>query len=291
MEDSRAVVCGADETRILEDIRTKTGRLFPQLASIPTKDRLIAAQVFPILRDWVYKTNRDLLREAIYACFHTTHARSYLRDLVGWWSVEQDDDASASLTQTIALLARSGDAQWIWTTYLTVGVKPFDYLLLSKLANLSSPVQTSVRDKLYEDLSSGLLAPADIRYISRVKDERIQEWLSAHSAIARAPARGKIPSLPQGLRVSISPPDRACELYSMEVDLRELPVSLEHLSSKLALELPAVFPQTGFLLDVPLNLWFTRKVSEATNTSIDLWFRLEDVDIVEIVVVRTPTTS
>lgn len=275
---------------ILAEILELTDLRFEQIDSIDTRIRDIANAVLPILMQWPAKLTEENLRHAIYARFHTPHARKFINQVISWWSTEEYEIAVASLTQTVALLATADDATGLWELYRSRPIRPFHYLLLAKLASTPSPVASEVRNVLIQDLREKQLTPGDLQEISQVDDARITKWfegqLSSSNSYVRQIAKKKLSKkrkLPRGIRLSSEEPDRAHEVFSAEVDLLDLASALDQIQKQFCLTVPKHIRNARFLFSLEVGQWAAITIL-AAEQSFDLWFRVEDVDALEIVV-------
>ncbi len=278
------------EKSILSDIETRTGLAFRRVQAIPTQDERTASLILPILKNWVGVLKEANYRHTIYYVFGTPFAAPYMDDLIAWWQTETDELASGCLTHVIALVAQPQHAERLWKLCQELPPRPFHYLLLAKLATFAS-VQDEVKNTLVEALYARAFEPGDLEAIARVDDPRIREWFATQveashpvirSIARRVVERGK--RLPRGMMYADRAPDRLQELFSTEVDCEEASSLLTDLSKRLGLRIPAAIRKAGFLDRLELDRWAVVSILNESGGVAGLWFRLEDADIVEIVV-------
>lgn len=282
------------EAIILEDVKQRTGLEFRLLAGIPTRgNKAVADMVLPILAEWPGKlTNHETDRADVYRCFHTPHAYPFLDHIVSWWTTEQHKLNLAWLTQTLALLVRRSDAERIWKLCGELPRRPFHYMLLSKLATCPE-VEHQVKDVLVQGLETEKLEAGNLSYIGQVNDPRIRRWFEGQVGSPDANIRlvakrvvAKSKKWPKGAEYSGQPPDRSEELFSTEVGLEDLRQLLAQLAKRFGFIVPAAIKTGVFLASAELNRWMIVHASNAAGFSPDLWFRLEDMDTVEVVLTK-----
>jgi len=288
------------EAVILEDVKQKTELEFRLLAGIPTRgNKAVADVVLPVLAEWPGKlANHDNERAGIYHCFHTLHAYRFLDQIVSWWTTEQHKLNLAWLTQVVALIVRCSDAERIWRLCGELPRRPFHYMLLSKLATCPE-VEHDVKDALMQGLVTERLEAGNLSYIGQVSDPRIRRWFEGqvdspdpNIRLVAKRVVAKTKKWPKGAAYAGQPPDRSEELFSTEVGLEGLRQLLPQLAKGFGFTVPAAVKTGVFLASVELNRWIIVHTSNAAGFSPHLWFRLEDVDTVELVLTkRAPAES
>lgn len=291
------------EGKILNEVEHETGHRFPFLDAIDSRDPRIASAVLPVLRNWVWLLDQPNLRNAIYARFHTPFASPYLSDLIEWWQKETDDLGLSLVTQCIVLVAKPADAARLWKLCQELPRRPLHYMLLAKLATFPATeceVKEALVKALQEDSS---LTVADLEFISKVNDPRIRQWfegqvdsVNRHIRVIaqRVVARGK--KLPKEVEAVVAAePDRRQELFSTEVDVEEAGALLRNLAKEFGLKVPAAVRRLSFLASLNVDQWVRARVTSSSQDVLSLWFRLEDSDVVEVVLVKensaTPTVQ
>ena len=276
------------ERIILEDIEARTGLSFTRLGSMDTSDKRIADAVLPVLIGWVDKLEDNNLRHAVYSRFFSLQAYKYLVVIISWWAHERNQLALSSLTQTLSLLVRCTDAERVWALCQELPPRPFHYLLVSKLAGCAC-VEREAKDALVAGLNTEVLRAADLGYIAKVSDPRIQQWFERkvdssdkyiRAVAMRAVSRRK--TLPKGLVYATLPPARTAELFSTEEDLVNVKHLLQQMANEFKLKIPSAIKSGKFLSDLELNKWAVATVSSPDQGSASLWFRLDDIDTVEV---------
>ena len=279
------------ERLILSDLREKAGIVARRLGGIDTQAKAIADAALPVLAAWVEKIDDASHRHAVYALFYTRHAYPYLDRIISWWTTERDSSASASLTQSLALLVKALDAERVWQLCKSRPPRPFHYLLLSKLAGLS-PVQSEVKDVLSNALRTESLAAGDLAYIATVDDDRIRSWFRAQvdspdPSISSLSKRlvAKSTKLPAGMSYVGEAPDRTDELHSAELDVALVADALSTIEKRFGLRLPRAVRSGAFLSAADVNRWMRIRRSTRDGKTVSLWLRLEDVDVAEAVLI------
>jgi hypothetical protein len=275
------------ELFILSDIERKTGLRFRLLGGIDTRDEAIARVVLPILAEWPEKIADRSQRDAVYSRFHTPHAYPYLDQIISWW-IKEDPLALDLLTQDLALIVKCCDAERVWKLCKEVPRRPFHYMLVSKLATCPD-VEREAKDALVHALQSESLRAGDLSYIAKVDDVRIREWFRgqvgspdpAIRAVAKRVSSHNRP-LPKGLYYASAGLDRSCALFSTEEDMDNVGVLLQKLEEDFCVKIPAVIKSGRFLSSVEINRWIVTHLLSRESKPVSLWFRLEDIDTVEI---------
>ncbi len=286
------------EQVILEDIRQKTGYSFVRIEGIPTRNREMAELVLPVLRDWVPLVTESSLRGGIFHQFVTPHAHPFIDSLIQWWLGEPDRLNVVFLTHALATVAKPEDGERLWQLCKEQPPESRNYMLLAKLATLPS-VERDVKALLAEALERSTLKLGDLQHIADVDDPRIRRWFEERTTspdrrlrqLARKVVeRGK--KLPRGVVLAASPPDRTAELFSTEADLEHVPRLLRQLSEDLRLRIPSGIRNAAFLSRLELDRWAVVSEVTANGAPANLWFRMEDVDAVEVVVTtNSPVVS
>jgi hypothetical protein len=283
------------QQQVLADIRSRTGRWFAQIAAIDTSESDTANAVLPILAEWVSRVPGEDVRAEIYSRFLTVHSNAYIERMLQWAESEPYDLGRGALVQAITKAARPKDAVRIWNAVRERKLSGFDAKLLAKLSTF--PVTANeVKGHLVARLASPDLDISDIQYIAKVEDPRVVKWFAERVDspdprirlfAIRVASKGK--ALPRGLSYATDLPNRLGELFSTEIDISELDRLLEELASRFSIKIP------DFLLGRPAiwsraetDRWVKAQVGfEGTGSVGDLWFRLEDIDVIEVVLVRS----
>jgi hypothetical protein len=162
-------------------------------------------------------------------------------------------------------------------------------MILAKLATFPS-VASEVRDTLANAVRDPTLTIGELQYIAQVDDSRIRAWFESQLESPNRPlrqlarrvvARGK--KLPKGVSVAAHPPDRNRELFSAELDLEELPTFLRQLGKEMGLKIPAAVKKATFVGTLRPDQWVVVSAVTVKDAPANLWFRVEDVDTVELV--------
>ncbi len=130
-----------------------------------------------------------------------------------------------------------------------------------------------------------------LEVISRINDPRIRRWFrdriddpdpEIRKLARRLMKRGK--PLPLQVRRSGEGPDRFSELFSAEDNLRDLEVYFREVERRLSLKIPPWLRKAEFLDQVERDEWVWTEIRSKTGDAVIVWLRLEDLDVIEIVV-------
>lgn len=280
------------EQVILDDIAHRTGLRFRRLGGIPTKDANVANLILPVLKEWPEKISNGNIRCAIYMVFGTKFAHEYFGDIVRWWKQETDHSILRWLTQVVGIVMRPSDGQLVLSLTRTLPTGGMECLLLSKLAAFPS-VAEEAKLELVKRLQSPSVTLGNLNLISKVNDPRIHSWFASHvdssnkdlRVIARRVVdRGR--KLPAGLVLSNVGPDITGALVSTEIDLADLPKLLSKIEKQLAMKLSATIKKAQFLSALAVDQWVYARVNDKSDEVAQLWFRLEDIDVVEVALTK-----
>jgi|SRR5689334_16005854 len=281
------------EEQILQDVHAKTGLTFRKIGGIDTRDPAVFAAVIPILADWVERLHDTSNRHAIYSRFLTPLARPYLDKMISWWKRENDQLAVGCLTQALTVATTCADAEQIWKVVKAFPkAPPFYYMLASKLANCPS-VQREVREELIKALETKNLEAGDLSYIAKVKDPRVRKWFEARidsserairTLARRVTAQGR--TMPHGVQYASVPPDSGSNIVVVhtECDIDEVMTVIGNAARQLGLKIPSAIRKGAFLSVADLNRWLVVPVSTKQGQPASMWFRMEDVDTVEVMI-------
>lgn len=288
------------ERRILADIEQRTGICYRRLGGLraDTGTAEIPAEVLPILLEWLPAARLTWgMHGVIYHCFATPHAQPYLELMLTWWREEVEAGAESITLQALAGSLRNhtthATAERIWRVLQRHPCRSDDLFALIRLAACPA-----TKDEVCQELLTRLNTPgkdyaAEVKFIAAVNDVRIRAWYLAHvaspdpkvRAIAkRVAARQR--RLPAGIDYAHTAPDRVQERFSTEVDVAEVPALLRELAARENLTLPAALRRLTFLQGADLDRWLVATLPEAQFHLGQLWFRLEDVDTVEVVLIE-----
>ncbi len=280
----------ATEVAILRDLKARTGLSFRKLGGIDTRQKALAEAVLPILQGWPERIDDASHRRAVYARFHTPYAYPYIDKIISWWTEESDDVALSLLTQDLILLVKAADAERIWRLCQQLPPRPWHYWLVARLAEFPT-TNLEATNALVRALNTDTLKPIDLEFIGKVDDPRIRQWFRHHSSsgdgsskLARTPASG-LRAWPKYARYVAVSPDRRAEIFSTEVNIAEAPRVIAKVSQDFSLRIPFTARSATFLRSADLDRWICIGGSAGTAPAT-LWFRLEDIDSVEIVLTR-----
>ncbi len=279
------------EQSILAEVRARTGLSFRKIAGIDTRDPGIAQAVLPVIKDLLGRVGGNDRRD-LFARFHTPEAYAYLDDVLSWWTNEQDEQSLSGLSQVLTLLVKDRDAVRVWRLCQELPKRPFHYMLLSKLATLPS-VEREVKETLVQDLNAGAFGANELFFVARVHDPRIQRWFEGQrespdpkirQIAKRVAAKGS--KWPKEVEYASTLPDRRMELYSVEGDLEELKELLAPFAKTFQVKIPVAIKAGSFLASAEVDRWIIAHIADAAGNPFALWFRLEDIDTVEIVLLK-----
>jgi hypothetical protein len=284
------------QQRVLSDVHNRTGRWFVQIGAIDTSDASTAASVLPVLSEWVSFVEEENIRAAIYSRFLTRHANRFIDQMLRWARQETYDLARGALIQGVARAVRPKDGARIWRELKTGRISDSDMMLLAKLSTFPS-VAGEVKEYLVCELAANHWDVGDLQYIAKVEDPRIVAWFGKQTdspdrairTLARRVTQ-KHRRLPPGISYSSAGPDRLQELHSAEVDVADIDQILEQWKSKFGADVPAsVRSESPIWNCAEVDRWMSLEVDLKRDTDLKsagtakLWFRLEDVDVVEVV--------
>lgn len=273
------------ESTFLEDVRRRTGRRFERLSMIPVRsDPELARQILPLAAERLATPVEVRFRRSLYRLFDGVAARKFLSLIVQWIDSEEDVDSLDLLVQSLARLVTRSHAAIVWPKAKSWLNKPAIFILLSRIATFPS-IQSEVVSFLMLAIEEGVVARGDYAHIARVRHRLVQAWLRAQRnspdpVLRRVAMRSLSSSSTTSARRGRSPhPDRSLELFSAEVDLEALPALLSDIGARFDLCARPGKLETS-VLAMQLNVWSVA----ATSESRTMWVRLEDIDVVEVVV-------
>ena len=282
-----------DEKQILATIESETGLTYPRLGSITIGDQRTADTILPIVRKLRDDTCSAGVRATIDCLFDSPFGRTYLNDILEWWKTEDDLLNQDLLAQLLIRLCNRSLAERIWEVAKDAERTESWFSLLARLASFPSITSEAASIALAllneaEDLPISIL-----REIARIKDPRIQAWFLAHKAsadpdirqVAAELARRKR-KLPDGLRPSVEGPDLRLELVSTEIDLINYASVLRELSKEYSFNVPKRFYARSWLADLVPDRWYRLVCETGDARTVSLWFRVEDIDILEIALTK-----
>lgn len=276
--------------QIIADIRNKTGLSFLKIDGIDTSRSEVAAAVLPVLKEWVPFIEPVNIRHAVYGRFATRHAQPFMGSLLEWVKTESDRLALNDLVQAIALCAKPSDAERVWDVFHEIPRPDFYYAVMARLATFPSTA-AAAKDEVVKALERSEPSVSDLQQIVGIDDPRIRRWFEAQTnathpvirTLARRVAnRGR--RLPPGVEMVTTPPDHGRELFSTEADLESVPALLRELSERYGLRIPAGIRSRGFFSRLEVDQWVRVGIRTKATDTVLLWFRLEDIDTVEILV-------
>ncbi|MFN7172997.1 MAG: hypothetical protein ACK4P3_09480 [Fimbriimonadaceae bacterium] len=283
------------EAEILEDIKNRTGVNVPSISFLNRLDKVRAAVLLPIIKEWIARCEHFPLRTFLYRCFGTPHAREYLDDLLAWHEIEPLGRSLSEINQALALIVTDENAKKVWEAMKRRPPTPEHYVLLAKLAKLPS-TEVEVREHLVKSLyENPRLETHDLRYLSSVDDRRITDWFETKIDSPNAELRilakrivARRKKQPPDLRESLSAPNRSKELFSTEVDIDDLKGLLPRLSMQFGLRLNSSITSGNFAYGASLDTWLVTVTLSERGEALALWFRLEDEQTIEIVLTESP---
>jgi hypothetical protein len=276
--------------RILNDIRLRTGLRCRHVQGIDTSEESVARVVLPILAEWVPFVGHWNMRAAVYTRFTSKHAAPFLASMVEWAKKEENPFAIDCLNFALGTAVQEADAERLWRVMPELPKSPNYYHIVAKLAAFPQ-VSAEAKAWLDDAMRNGSLGLTELRAISEVDDPRFFAWFAAMvdapdkriRALARKVVdRGK--RLPKDVQYAAAEPGRAGELFSTEVDLDEIERLLRELARDHELKIPPSIRTGRFLSRLPLDRWVVGMIPSQRYGDVQIYFRLEDFDTVEVVV-------
>ena len=283
------------EQLILADIRGRTGLDFKMIGGIDTSDPIIAARVLPVLREWIdFHGETEEYRAGLYRPFGS-QGQAYLSDIIRWWTAERDSIGLSILTHMVSQLIGASEAQLVWDRIKNDSSRPIDYELLASLAPFES-VKEEVVVRICDNLATNILTASELKHIGSINDRRIQQWFKSNAAIlqnrnARIVAQRSLQQrqrLPKPLQYASKPPRRSGELFSTEVDVADIVVVVRKTIKDFGLIAPRSLLKKDLLIAADLDRWIVAPCVSSDGKANTLWFRLEDSDTVEFVLLDSP---
>jgi hypothetical protein len=282
------------QQQILDDIRQRTGRSYVKIGAIDTSKASTAAAVLPVLADWVDITLESNVRSAIYGRFGTKHANAYIDRMLHWARREEDKLGRNSLIAAISHAILPKDARRVWSQLQGERISELDMMLVAKLSAFPA-VAIDVKNHIAALLASGSAGVSDLQYIAKVKDDRVEAWFvsrleSVNASVRKLARRVANSSKEMGGRLTYDPrgPDRHVALFSAEVDADQVGRILEQIKSEYRATMPSQLSSVDdFLSRARLGRWIRCQLA-AERGVLSAWLRLEDIDIVEIVITPSP---
>jgi hypothetical protein len=177
----------------------------------------------------------------------------------------------------------------VWRVLVTEGPTENDYGFLPKLAKCSA-IRAEVIERILKDLASGQMNWWQLAQAAKVDDGRIRERILAKmddpdAEIRRVARRlaAKQTALPKGFRRGASAPPREYELFSAEVDVAELGGVLKEIEATFGVAAPRGCKSGRFTERMEVDEWVWLRAGRKEGGDAELWFRLEDIDVVEVV--------
>jgi len=280
------------EQQVLDDVHRRTGFSYPRLGSINTADRTIARAVLPVLAEWAPAVAVEGVRHAIYDRFVTQHATPFIKTLIDWAKGEPHVIGQGLLIHAVAVATTRDVAEDVWLEIDNLPRTGLRYLLLARLANMPN-TSGRARKALLNVLETGAVSRGDLSFIATVDDPRIRSWfsqqLTSPDSVVRRLAkrvieRGK--KLPAGIEFAVDAPRRGDELFSTEADINEISEVLGRCSRDFQIDIPAMIVSGSVFARLPLDRWIIARCKGPRQDWVCVWCRLEDVDIVEVVISR-----
>lgn len=283
------------ESAILRDLRQKTGLVFRQLPQINPYDAKTIVRVLTVLREWVPFVKEPNIKASIYYIFATPYADPFFSEVLTWWHQDSNSDGASYLTHAVTLLTNTEErATEVWELWKKLDPKPrYSYETVAGLAKFRA-VAAETNEEIVRALREKELSIRELQAVANVDDPRIRSWfqeqLEANDVAVRKLARrvtARKSKLPAAVQFASSEPDkRTRELFSTEVDVGDLKGILALIKKKFGVTAPRGLAAGGFLNTVPVNRWLFAEAESAGEERHVLWFRLEDIDVVEVVLTK-----
>ena len=275
----------------LREIFEVTGKRYVSVGHIDTQIESIAAATLPILAKWASLCQREDVRADIYSRFCGVPALPYLDQMLFWLRKETGAIPRERLKPAIAATMKPAHDAAVWEALQQVPRCTMDYLILAKLSK-SPEVGAAVKERIVADALTGTLTPFELQCVASVDDPRLRNYilsLQQHPnpdfrRVARRLA-AKAQRLPKGMVLAPAGPARLSELYSTEVGAEELPALLKDFIGKYGLSLPAAIRNGRFTDTLERDRWAVFEAASEAGPHL-VWFRLEELDTVEVVLER-----
>jgi hypothetical protein len=272
------------ERKLLAELRMETGLTFRRLGGIPKRDREVAAKVLPWASQVALSELDKNHRHVIYALFGTPYARKYASQLVEWWIEEPDELAYGTLTYIIAQLAHGSLRPKVGDQIQIMPRREFRYNLMASLAR-DRALRPEIVDHLMAIPGTEKLGFSELDAIAGIKDDRIRKWFEENQTssdptvgrVANKLFRKRHPAAK--LPYTTRSPNRAYELFSTEADMEQLSCVVGDAAKRLGIEVPSEIVTADSLSIAKVNRWMKYE-----SGAVCFWLRLEDVDIVELVI-------
>jgi hypothetical protein len=281
------------EKSIIDDIFARTNWYAERLGGYETTDEEVARDVLPILLEWFPRVaDRPNFRGAIYQRFSTPHAAPFADVLMDWYLSEGNSMNQGMLAQVLAKAARSEHAVRLWQVCKArpeLDCRIYLMVALSQVPVVAADVKDEMVKILYGDPTPGI---GYLQEFAKVRDPRVYRWFQSKlrdpnvrlRSIARRCMRPGS-KLPSGLTYARELPDRRLEARSWESNLGDFGKDLRNAAREFNLKVPARILQGQFLETAHLDNWMVTTVAvEGEPKRVALWFRLEDIGTVEIVI-------
>ena len=281
----------SQEKEILNDIQRKTGYSYPRIQSMAPRNKKEADEVLPIVADWIDRLSLPNYRHALYFCFGSKYAHDWIPDILKWWKNERDQAAKGHLATIVLNISREQDLELIWGEMCASDEDyPFDSAVLLRMTK-TAQFGAVAKQRIIQRLEQGRFQAGDLWNYNKVEDPKVKTWLQVNaehrdpvirSVLSKLPKKhSKAPKWLQNATVGPSPDSI---IFSAEVDLADLDRLLIDLSRKFEFDLPKIESLKHFFMTVAIDSWhFGTLKGWAENSPGSVWFRTEDVDVVEVV--------
>lgn len=275
----------AGEQRILAKISRRTRHEFSSLGWIPESKRSSIGDVLEVVREELDTgVDEDALRGGLYRCFGLPRARPFLPDILRWWRAETQEDCLDDICHVLRKLATESRARQIWETCQAAASSPGQCSLVVLLAKFPS-VRDEVVTKILRDLDAGSLRPYEMRAVSRMRDARIRARLDLAAHSEHKDARRTNRRVAGKFIAATSAVDYARELFSTQIGVADLDDLRDLALQATGLTVPAGLLSEKLLRTLPIDRWY-HAASTESGLAAEVWIRLEDVDVLEVVLSR-----
>ena len=292
------------ETEILDSIESETGYRFPKLGAIPGIDTNIAAQVLPVLRQWVARLDRPNFRGGVYACFVGLAGRPYFGDLLAWLAQETDTINQGILKEVLTPMVTRQNAGLAWPAIRKCINMNMDFKLVIKLANFPATREEAVQALLghLEDEEKRIAeggrgrkgVSSATQAICRMREPSIRDWFRRWEASPDPKLRecalraaGILFTIPKSFRKVRGAVDPTKQVYSTEVDSDDLGSAAQKLEADYGIQVPPEVRSGEIFRVLPETSWLVCQCPGPYDTRFDLWLRREDVSTVEMWLLTT----
>jgi hypothetical protein len=284
----------SQEKEILNDSLRRTGNSYPRIQSMAPRNKKEADEVLPIVAGWIDTLDLPNYRHALYFCFGSKYAHDWIPEIVKWWKNEHDQVAKGHLATILMNICREQDLELMWREMCASDEDyPFDSAVLLRMTK-TAQFGAVAKQRIFQRLEQGRFQAGDLWNYINVDDPKVKTWLEANAEHRDPVIRSVLRKLskkhskaPKWLRSAAAGPSPDSVIFSTEVDLSGLDRLLIELGREFGFDIPNMEALKDLLMTAATGSWhFGMLDGGAEHASISVWFRIEDVDVVEVVMAR-----